>query len=226
MVKTALICGIDEAGRGPVIGPLVMAGILIKESDLSKLKKLGVKDSKLLSSQKREQLFEKIKKLALSHKIEILSPEKIDAALKSDNSNLNWLEADTSASIVNELKPNEVIIDCPSVNISSYQDYLSQKLSLEAKTNLKMIIEHKADVNYLAVAAASILAKVTRDREIEKIKKELKIDFGSGYLADEKTQEFLKNNFNNKLYSQIFRTTWQPYQEFVKNQSQKKLGEF
>ena len=59
--KERLILGVDEAGRGPVIGPLVISGVLIKKSKVSKLQKIGVKDSKKLTPKKRENLFRKIK---------------------------------------------------------------------------------------------------------------------------------------------------------------------
>ena len=93
-----LICGIDEAGRGPVIGPLVMAGVLIKEKDESKLSDIGVKDSKLLTKQQRNALYDKIIKIVKKYKIIITEPEEIDKAVKGENNlNLNWLEADKSA---------------------------------------------------------------------------------------------------------------------------------
>jgi len=97
-VVIILICGIDEAGRGPVIGPLVMCGILIKREDEEKLVKLKVKDSKLLTKKKREYLFDKIKDI--SDKFEIISifPEEIDNAVNNhDGLNLNRLEAKKSA---------------------------------------------------------------------------------------------------------------------------------
>lgn len=203
-----------------------MAGILIKEEDIPLLEKLGVKDSKLLTKEKREELFNQIKDLAVNHKIISLTPEQIDQNLKHPSSNLNWLEANTSVTILNQLKPDQAILDCPSPNVAAYLTYVLSRLNQEVKTNTDIIAEHKADENHLVVAAASILAKVTRDRELEKLKKKHNLDFGSGYLTDELTQEFLKNNFQNKKYEKIFRKKWQPFQELVKNKEQKKLGDF
>ena len=74
------------------------------------------------------------------------------------------------------------------------------------------------------VAAASIIAKVTGDREIEKIKAQIGIDFGSGYMTDPKTVEFLKNNFEK--YPELFRKSWFPYQELVNKKFQKNLSDF
>jgi ribonuclease HIII len=88
---------------------------------------------------------------------------------------------------------------------------------------VELILEHNAE-RYSLVAAASIIAKVTGDREIEKIKKEIKIDFGSGYMSDPKTVEFLKNNFEN--YPEMFRKSWFPYKELVNKKFQKRLSDF
>jgi len=99
-----LICGIDEAGRGPVIGPLVMAGVLVDEADLPKLKNIGVKDSKLLTEDKRNELFPKILKIVKKYQIVVVEPEEIDKAVRGhDGLNLNWLEARKSAEIINKL---------------------------------------------------------------------------------------------------------------------------
>ena len=95
----AVILGIDEAGRGPVIGPMVIAGVSIGEKDIDKLKRLGVKDSKLLSPKQREDMFDKIISTAKKYKAIIIQPEEIDSALKSKSLNLNWLEAIKSAGL-------------------------------------------------------------------------------------------------------------------------------
>jgi ribonuclease HII len=214
-----LICGIDEAGRGPVIGPMVMAGVLIEKSDIPKLKALGVKDSKLLTKQKREFLFTKIKSTVKSHKIIIISPQEIDKALESESLNLNWLEAHKSAEIINKLKPDKAILDCPSNNIKAYRDYVKALL----KNKVELVVEHKADINYLESGAASILAKVTRDREIEKIQKKYG-NCGPGYPSNEITQKFLKENWEK--YPEIFRKTWSSYKKHKDAKNQKTLGNF
>ncbi len=141
-----LICGIDEAGRGPVIGPMVMSGILIEESDIPKLKSLGVKDSKLLTKKQRNLLFKKIIKTVKAHKIIIIPPKEIDDALESDHLNLNWLEAHKTAEIINKLKPDKVIVDSPSNNCEAYTKSL--KKLLHNPKSLQLICIHKADVKH------------------------------------------------------------------------------
>lgn len=215
-----IVCGIDEAGRGPVIGPIVICGVTIKEGDEDKLSKLGVKDSKLLTPQKREELFPKIIAIVKDYKIEIVGPDKIDAVLNDPHLNLNWLEALVSAKIINQLKPDKVILDCPSTNTKAYSDYVRKELD----NDCIIVAEHKADVNYPVVSAASVLAKVTRDKEIEKIKKIIGVNFGSGYPADPSTQEFLKKNYNK--YPDIFRKTWSSYKNVVSGKRQKNLSDF
>lgn len=218
-----IIVGVDEAGRGPVLGPLVMAALAFKEEKIKELEWLGVKDSKLLSSEAREELFERIYEIADDFRIEVIEPDAIDLSLSEENTNLNWLEADTSARMISELNPDKAIIDCPSVNIKAYKDYFSSKLK-DVKSNINLVVEHKADFNYIVVAAASIIAKVIRDRYIENIKKEISIDFGSGYMSDPKTKKFLDEHHQN--YPHLFRKRWQSYIDAVESKKQKKLGEF
>ena len=211
-----LIAGLDDAGRGPVIGPMVLAGVLVKKEDIQKLKTLGIKDSKLLTPKKREQLYKQTIPLLKNYKIIIITPQEIDNALNSQTLNLNWLEAINFAKIINTLNPDRAIVDCPSNNTKAYHNYM--KKYLKQDTPLKC--EHKADMRYTTVGAASILAKVTRDREIEKIKKRININLGSGYPADPKTQEFIKK-YHNK-FPKIFRKTWSTYKKY----SNKTLTDF
>ncbi|MEA2036665.1 MAG: ribonuclease HII [Nanoarchaeota archaeon] len=218
-LKMTLICGIDEAGRGPVIGSMVMAGVLIDKKDSPKLKALGVKDSKLLTKEQREALFDKIVKTVKQYKIIIVPPKEIDEALESEELNLNWLEAHKSADIINYLKPDKAILDCPSINIEKYQSYVENLL----KNKVKLIVEHKADVNYIESGAASILAKVTRDKEMEKIQKKYG-NTGPGYPSNEITQNFLKENWNK--YPEIFRQTWSSYKKHKEAKNQSRLGDF
>jgi ribonuclease HII len=216
-----LVLGIDEAGRGPVIGPMVIAGVSIDEKDIDKLKKLGVKDSKLLSPKQREDMFDKIISIVKKYKSIITPPEEIDSALRSESLNLNWLEAIKSAEIINFLNPEKAIIDCPSNNIMAYKNFLKKHLK-DKKTEL--VLEHKADFKYPIVSAASIIAKVTRDNEIKKIQKKIREPIGSGYPSDPVTINFLEKNYNN--YQGIFRKEWAPWKKLNKKKKQKSLKDF
>ena len=194
----ALICGIDEAGRGPAIGPMIICGFAIDEKDVDKLVALGVTDSKLLSPKRREELYEEL--IKYSHHVVTSSPADIDSALLDPALNLNWLEAISTANAINVLKPTRAFVDCPSNNIKAYSDYLKALLNVKCE----LICEHGADLTYPVAGAASIIAKVTRDRAIEELK--LKVgDLGSGYPSDPKTKLFLEQNFDK--HPEIFRKT-------------------
>jgi ribonuclease HII len=199
-----------------------MVALAIKEEDLQKLEWLGVKDSKLLSPQVREELFERIREIVHDFRIEVVEPDAIDLSL--NESNLNWLEADTSARLVSELDPDCIIVDCPSVNIESYTNYFKDQLPPQIKEKAELKVEHKADLNYIVVAAASVIAKVIRDRSVESIKREIGVDFGSGYMSDSKTQNFLAN-YHDK-HPSLFRKRWKSYERVQEAAKQKSLGEF
>ncbi len=202
-----------------------MVALAFKEEDQKKLQWLGVKDSKLLSVEVREELFERLRELVHDFRIEVIEPDAIDLSLTEENTNLNWLEADTAARLASELAPDTIIVDCPSPSIQAYQNYFAGKLAAAAK-KAKLVVEHKADVNHIIVAAASIIAKVIRDRQIEHLKAEIGIDFGSGYLNDPKTRDFLQKYHDREQYRYLFRKKWQPYKDILEKKKQKRLGEF
>jgi len=218
-ISMALICGLDESGRGPVIGPLVICAVAIAEKEMNKLESLGVRDSKLLSPKSRVLLAPKIKNVVKKHETIIIQPEEIDSAVLSDTLNLNWLEAIKTAELINKINPDRVILDCPSNNRAAYVNYLERHL----RKKVGITAEHKADVKYPIVAAASIIAKVTRDNEIEKLKKKHKVNFGSGYPADPITKEFIKKNYHKYNF---FRKSWATFQEASNAKKQAKLGDF
>lgn len=225
MAKSSkVIVGLDEAGRGPVLGPLVMAALAVKEENIKKLEWMGVKDSKKLSAEVREELFEPIREVVEDFRIEMIEPDAIDLSVNGSGTNLNWLEADTSARMISEMDPDTIIVDCPSPNIAAYKKYFASRLSKAVREKAQLIVEHKADVNYVVASAASIVAKVIRDRHIEHLKTELGVDFGSGYMSDPKTQEFLKKH--HKTHPQLFRRSWQSYKDAEDAENQRRLGEF
>lgn len=216
------LLGIDDAGRGPVLGPMILAGILIESEEEKQIKTMGARDSKLLTPLRRRQIKEQLVKKFQYH-IEISTPKEID-----DSTNLNYLEAIKTAKIINKLTKGlkekvKVIIDCPSVNIQAWTSDV-QKL-LENSKNIILSCEHKADFYHPIVSAASIIAKEKREDEIYKLKLQLKTDFGSGYPADPKTIEFIKKNFNNEKYKDIIRFSWNTVKKLVKEKktNQQKL---
>jgi ribonuclease HII len=203
-----LIAGVDEAGRGCAIGPLVIAGVLFNEERIPALTRLGVKDSKLLSSKKRGVLAAEIARLAERYVVMKLSPVEIDRAVKSGRKlhKLNRLEAQTMAIIIGALKPDEAYVDAADVLEERFKHHIQEGLPFKAK----VIAKHKADRTYPVVSAASIIAKVERDKEIAALTGEYG-DFGSGYLTDPKTMRFLKQWLETHgEYPDCVRKSWKP----------------
>ena len=225
-----LILGIDDAGRGPLIGPMILAGVLINKEQEKIIKQSGATDSKLLYHDQRIELSKIIKENSINSKVIKVYPSEIDAALNSESNNLNKLEAQKMADVVNKLNKGkeriQVIIDCPSTNIAVWKRTLLKFLS--KTSNLTIKCEHKADLNHTSAAAASILAKVAREEEIAKIREQYKKygNIGSGYPSDPLTKEFLKNNGKELQDSGIFRKTWSTWKKMFPDKKQKTLGDF
>ena len=203
------VCGIDDAGRGSMLGPLVISGISIDKKNLRKLSSLGVKDSKKLSPKNRELLYKKIIALVDDYYITKIPPRSIDASVKRHG--LNELEAKYMAKVVSKLDPDTSYVDSCDVNPKRFGKEIS-KLS----DNHKIKSYHHADSRFVVVSAASILAKVTRDRAIEKLRKTH--DLGSGYPSDSKTVKFVTNYYKtNRSLPTFVRKSWKPVQKILNN---------
>jgi ribonuclease HII len=218
-----MICGVDEAGRGPCFGPLVVAGVLIKDD--AELVRIGVCDSKQLTPKKREQLASIIKKIITNYKIIVLPAADIDDLRKTMT--LNELEVFMFSKIIEKLKPDVCYVDAADVNEERFGKNIVSNLSIKPK----MISKHKADEQYPIVGAASILAKVTRDEHVRNIAIELEprlnLPLGSGYPADPLTKQFLRNWVSRfgKLPPHV-RESWETCQQLIKNHKTKRLDTF
>jgi len=219
------ILGIDDAGRGPVIGPMVLAGCLVTSETQKELKRLGVKDSKELTQKRREMLAEKVKEIAETFEVVMATPDEIDCNF-NDGSNLNKLEAQKMAEIINKINKGygriKVIIDCPSTGILKWTDYL--KTHIENLSNLEVVCEHKADKNHVSVSAASIIAKSTREKEMDKLKEIYGTQIGSGYCSDPTTIMFLEKHADTHKDNGIFRKTWETWKVAFNKLGQKRLA--
>lgn len=193
------ILGIDEAGRGSVLGPLVVCGVAIDEDRLKFLERLGLKDSKKISPKRRVLLNRKINRIAECYPVHITAQD-IDM-LRSRDVNLNEIEKIAINRIIGNSNPSTCYIDSMDVKPERLASDLE---SLHPQLNV--ISEHKADDRYPIVSAASIIAKVERDRAIQNIKKEYK-EIGSGYPSDPKTIEFLRNLPSGEL-PDFIRRSW------------------
>lgn len=210
-----LVCGVDEAGRGSVIGPLVVAGIIIKKSNIENLARIGVRDSKQLSRKKRNLLFYEILDI-----IEFTCIYKIEASTIDDNvyvKNLNKLEGKVMAAIINHLGADVAYVDSCDVNTNRYTELLRSNLK-SCNNDMKIIVMHKADILNIVVSAASIIAKVIRDREIEIIQKDFE-KIGSGYPSDKKTMEFIRTCIiEEKNCPSFVRKSWRPVKNMLTKQ--------
>ena len=201
------ICGIDDAGRGSMLGPLVIAGISIDKRKLRKLSALGVKDSKKLSPHLREHLYKKIIEIIDNYHIVRIPPRSIDASVKKHC--LNHLEAKSMAKVVLKLTPDVSYIDSCDVIPKRFGREISQ-----LSENHKIKSYHHADSRFVVVSSASIIAKVTRDKAIENLRK--KYDIGSGYPSDSKTVKFVTSYYKeNKMMPNFVRKSWKPTQKIL-----------
>ena len=206
------IAGIDEAGKGCVIGPLVVAGVCVRENEEGKLRELGVRDSKKVPHQKRIEIANMIRRIARVEVVKV-EAEELDERMKYKT--INEILKDCFAEIISSLNPDIVFVDSPDV----MPDRLSSEL--EKITGCRVVAEHRADEKYPVVSAASIIAKVEREREIAKLKEAVG-DFGSGYASDPATREFLRRLISEGKVPSYVRKRWKT----ISNLSQQSLEDF
>ena len=213
-----VVIGIDEAGRGPVLGPMVVAGVALDKIEEARMKKLGVTDSKMLSPSRREYLAKDIKGAAIGIEFISISPKQLDEMMQIMS--LNTIELNAMAQIINKLPGDEIYIDLPS-NGPAFMAELRAKIK---NKSAKVIAEHKADSTYTVVGAASIIAKTERDAVICEIQKKYASygDIGSGYPADERTINFLKKYIEeHKTLPPEARKSWATSENLMKSSGKK-----
>ncbi|MDY6865934.1 MAG: ribonuclease HII [Halobacteriota archaeon] len=179
------IAGVDEAGKGPVIGPMCVAAVMMRDDELYRLKELGVRDSKLISPKKRRELSGEIEKIAETIILEVTAHE-IDEMRKEMT--MNDLAVVSFSKVLQRLRPDKAIVDAVDVNPQRFSENLKKRCDLP----IDLISEHKADVNYPIVSAASVIAKVRRDQRIRELEDTLGVSIGSGYPSDPKTIIFIE----------------------------------
>lgn len=230
-----ILCGGDEAGRGALVGPLVLSLVYVRKSRIHKLPEIGVRDSKLLSKNKRKTLYEDIMEIADEVKVDKISSEEINEAMRNEVS-LNALEAMHFAMLFDKSSTNADVLylDSPDVIAEKFGmriNILASKptkifgIKSTRKKGVKytnIIAEHKADSRYPVVSAASIIAKIERDNEMERINRLFNIEMGSGYPSDGKTIEVIKKNMKDIELNRYVRAYWKT----LSNIKQTKLFNF
>ena len=183
-----LVGGIDEAGRGPVIGPMVMA--IAVTNDINKLRAMGVRDSKELSPAGRVRLFSILKSTLTYMDYEVVEPRVIDNYVYVNA--LNMLEVEIATKLINralsKVSLQVVYIDSPDSRPERFRNMIKRGVM----GNVEVVAMNNADKLVPVVSAASIVAKVIRDSIIEELHREYG-DFGSGYPSDPRTIAFLRD---------------------------------
>lgn len=203
-MQKKIIAGLDESGRGCVLGPLVVAGVSIPHEKEEEFKKIGVRDSKELSQPKREMLAKKIEEIAKDVIVFKVGSCKIDT-FRKQGVGMNRIEAMKFSDIIRMLNPHMAYIDCPDTNINKFHLFMNKLVG----GGPELIVKHKADRDHPVVSAASIIAKVERELEISKLKEEFG-DFGTGYTSDERTIEWLRGwlRKNKEFPEHLVRRSW------------------
>ena len=189
------ILGLDEAGRGCVLGPLVVGGFLVEADLLTRVRETGATDSKKLSAKRRQTLLPLLDALGEAHLIEI-TPQQIDSG------NINTLEEEAFAALILRTQPDRVIIDAPC-HPNGIPNFI-ERLVARIRYRPELVVEPKADLNYPSCSAASIFAKVHRDAHIKALG-----SVGSGYPSDPVTRAWLKGFIERgEAFPDSVRTRW------------------
>ncbi|MGQ9780771.1 MAG: ribonuclease HII [Nitrososphaeria archaeon] len=219
-MSEVLVGGIDEAGRGALIGPLVIAGVSVKSSSLKFLQESNVRDSKVLLPSTRRRLYDLIVSVAEKISVVEVSPQEIDPYVKYGKKlhRLNYLEAVKMAEILDTLGAQVVYVDSPDVK----PERLELDLLSLSSVKPKIVARHHADQDFVVVSAASIIAKVARDKRIDELAERHGF-FGSGYPSDPRTMAFVRNWLETKgELPEFVRRSWKS----LKKIHSKKLDEY
>jgi ribonuclease HII len=180
------VVGVDEAGRGSFLGPLVVGGFAIDASRVDELRTAGARDSKELSPEERETCYARLRGLGEMRSIALLPPV-VDRAVRFGR--LNELEATAFGLLIRGLRADEARVDACDTNERRF----AGRVARHAGSPVRVLARHHADRDDPVVGAASIVAKVRRDRAIARLETTLGQGIGSGYPSDSVTVEFVRD---------------------------------
>ncbi len=201
----ATVLGVDEAGRGAVLGPLVVAGVAVEEGDLGSLWDLGVRDSKLVPRARRTELVRAVARAGARGRAVVIPAGRID------RENLTALELEAAALLIRALAPSRAVVDAPVAPraIGQFREALGALSGLDPK---RIAAFPRADRTHPAAAAASLLAKVVRDGYVLHLGRAYG-DFGWGYPGEPKVRAFLEGWMARQgSLPPICRTRWRSVQ--------------
>lgn len=199
------VLGIDEAGRGCVLGPMVFGAALADEAQQATLVREGVRDSKLLSDSRRRHLAPRLRALLQVAETRAIPPATLDGA------SLNALGTAMILTLAEAHRPDVLIVDAPvpPAGLPAYRRSLREGLAARGLPDCELIAENEADRNHPLCAAASILAKVERDDILASIEGELGEPLGSGYPSDPATQQWLARTWStHRAFPAFVRHKW------------------
>ncbi len=209
------IAGIDEAGKGPVIGPLVVCGVACDENLLKKLPELGVRDSKKLTPKKRKEIAGKLRKI-LDWEAVVIQAAELDRMMEEKT--INEILKEACVKIISKLNPDVAFIDSFDVKPERLEK------EIEEMTGCRVVAKHRGESEPV-VAAASIIAKCLRDEMVERLRERYG-DFGSGYASDERTRRWLEDRLRKGEVPEIVRRSWKTVDRMRGTLKQKNLSEF
>lgn len=214
-----LCLGLDEAGRGSLVGPLVVGGFAAPRDVLASLPGLGVRDSKLLTPERRREAFDRLASVGQRYTV-VLSPASVDRAVHRGK--LNDLEARAFAQLVRQVRPARAFVDaCDPI-----APRFGERVALLAGRCSEVHAQHRADRELPIVAAASIVAKVTRDRHLERLRQRLGDALGSGYPSDERTRAFVRASLESGATPRWVRASWRTTETLKAELSTRTLESF
>lgn len=218
------ILGIDEAGRGAVLGSMFIGGVLVAEDDMQALGDLGLKDSKLLNDAQREAFVPRIEELAAGAAVREVAASEIDEL--REIMSLNVIELKTFAQLIEQLEPDSVFIDLPEPDGERFVKKIKNELDGRFD-DVDMVAEHEADDTYPIVSAASILAKSAREAHTAELKEKYGVDFRTGYSHDEDTITFLEDYLaeHGELPEET-RLSWRTAQRIREEHEQSGIDDF
>jgi len=208
-----MIVGIDEAGRGSVLGPMVICAFGCDKENKEELGDIEVDDSKLLTSEKRNELKKELEDF--KYKNYVIEVDEID------RKSLGTIFREVIFSVISTKKPDKLIIDSPvpANNLESYKNHILS----QTESDLGVVCENEADKKYPIVSAASIMAKQLRDQRLQAINKKYKQDF-SGYPSDQKTFTFLRDFYEkHRIFPPEVREKWKTIAKVRKEVDQLQL---
>lgn len=227
--------GIDEAGRGPVLGPMLYGGVMWKTGfeKSPEITKSRMNDSKALDAYERDQILNEIEELKADKKLDYyaidVSPQYLSSIMMSDNGlSLNEISENCAFEIINHFlnqgyKIQDVFVDTVGPP-EKYKNLLNEKFK---GRNINFKVEKKADSTYKIVSAASIVAKVFRDNSLKnwQFEENVKYDrgFGSGYPGDAITKAWLSRSYD-KVFGlpTLARFCWQTTETFIEEKCVKR----